>query len=158
MKGVDWNRRGIALARQSRDPKAEALLPAMLNNMAWDLHDMGRFDEALTYFTEAQSVWEERDQQPQIRSAKWAVARGLRSLARHKEALDILYALEQEYTQEGSSSGYVYEEIAENLYTLDQLTAAQPYFQRAADELAQDEWIANQEPERLARLQNYANS
>ena len=40
-EAIDWNRRGLGLARGSEDPKALALVPAMLNNtpgicMTWD--------------------------------------------------------------------------------------------------------------------------
>lgn len=52
-EAILWNQRGLTLARHSQEPKARALLPAILNNTAWDLHDMGRFTEALPLFEEA---------------------------------------------------------------------------------------------------------
>ena len=42
-EAMPWNERGLALARGSSDAKARALIPAMLNNSAWDLHDLGRY-------------------------------------------------------------------------------------------------------------------
>ncbi len=35
------------MAKGSQDPKAISLVPALLNNHAWDLHDMGRLEDAL---------------------------------------------------------------------------------------------------------------
>ena len=111
---IPWNERGLALARGSNDPKARALIPAMLNNAAWDLHDMGRYAEALPVFDEALREWTARGKQRQIRIAKWSVARCLRSLGRFQEALDAQRALEKEYASEGAVESSVLEEIGEN--------------------------------------------
>lgn len=116
--GVAWGRRGLDLARASEDPKARALIPALLNNLAWDLHDMGHFDEALPWFEDAQAAWTARGKPKQIQAAKWAVARCLRSLGRHAEALAILYALESEHAADGTTDPSVTEEIAGNVAAL----------------------------------------
>ena len=50
------------------------------------------------------------------------------------------------------ASGYVYEEIAECLYTLDRVDEARPYFHRAAETLGADPWLAKAEPRRIQRL------
>jgi tetratricopeptide (TPR) repeat protein len=151
-----WHQKGVALARQSKDAKAQALLPALLNNMAWDLHEQGNFAEALLYFQEAQTAWETQAKVPQIQIAQWSVARCLRSLARHPEALAILYALAKQHDQQGSTDGYVYEEIGENLEALGQYVDAKPYFRLAADTLAQDPWFVQHEATRLERLRQRA--
>jgi hypothetical protein len=41
-KANEWNLRGLEIARASQVSKARALIPAMLNNTAWDLHDAAR--------------------------------------------------------------------------------------------------------------------
>ena len=151
-EAIEWNQRGLALARGSQDPKAKGLIPAMLNNSAWDLHQMGRFDEALTQFEQAQAEWILRGKPAQIQFAKWSVARCLRSLERHEEALTIQGALETEHMEEGSVDGYVFEEIAENLAALSKLDEAKTYFERAIDELGKDEWFVKNESKRLASL------
>jgi tetratricopeptide (TPR) repeat protein len=110
--GVAWGRRGLELARASEDPKARALIPALLNNLAWDLHDMGRFSEALPWFEEAQAEWTARGKPKQIQAARWAVARCLRSLGRTAEALAILHALEAEHAAAGTSDPSIAEELA----------------------------------------------
>jgi len=66
-------------------------------------------------FEEALAVWLGRDKLKQILIAKQAVARCLRSLGRHADALAILRELEAEYAAMGSVDGTVLEEIAENL-------------------------------------------
>ncbi|HEX4331598.1 MAG TPA: tetratricopeptide repeat protein [Usitatibacter sp.] len=111
---LDWNAKGLAVARTSNDAKARSLVPAMLNNSAWDLHAMKRFDEALARFREAEAAWAERGKAPQVHIAKWSVARCLRSLGRHDEALAILAALEEEGRSTGKPDPYVDEEIAAN--------------------------------------------
>jgi len=151
-EGADWTRRGVELARRSADPKARALLPALLNNHAWNLHDQGRYAEALPVFREAETAWLAAGRQPQGRIARWSVARCLRSLGRLDEALSIQRALEQEWAAAGQADGYVFEEIAELLDAAGKPEEAKPYFRRAADELGRDAWLVEKEPRRLARL------
>jgi len=151
-EGADWTRRGIDLARRSQDAKARAMLPALLNNHAWNLHDEGRYAEALPVFREAEAAWLATGKQPQGRIARWSVARCLRSLGRFDEALATQRALEKEWTAAGSADGYVFEELAELLAATGRGDEAKPYFRRAAEELAKDAWLAKNEPQRLARL------
>ena len=155
-EAIDWNRRGLVIARMSKDAKARSLIPAMLNNSAWDLHDAGRFSEALPLFEEAQAEWMKRDKPEQVRIAKWSVARCLRSLGRHTEALAMQHALETEHALAGSADGYVFEEIAENLEALGKINEAEPYFEKAFNELNKDEWFVKNEAIRLAKLKAHA--
>ena len=151
-EAIVWNQRGLVMARTSHEPKARALIPAMLNNSAWDLHEMGRFNEALPLFEEAQAEWIARGKPEQIRIAKWAVARCLRSLGRSDEALTIQRALEAEHMATDSADGYVFEEIAENLAALGKMDEARPYFEKAFDEFSKDEWFVKNEAARLVNL------
>jgi tetratricopeptide (TPR) repeat protein len=155
-ESIDWNQRGLTVARKSQDSKALALIPAMLNNSAWDLHDMGLFNEALSLFKEAQAVWTERSRTAQIRNAKWAVARCLRSLEQYEAALTIQRALESEYAESGSANGYVFEEIAENLAALGDSDEMKSYFEKAFNELSKDDWFVKHEAKRLANLKSRA--
>lgn len=155
-EGAEWTVRGVELARRSADSKARALLPALLNNHAWNLHDERRFEEALPVFREAEAAWLATGRQPQGRIARWSVARCLRSLGRHDEALAIQRALEQEWAAAGAADGYVFEEIAELLDATGKLEEAKPYFRRAAEELSKDDWLTKNEPGRLARLREKA--
>ena len=151
-EGAEWTRRGVDLARRSQDAKARALLPALLNNHAWNLHDEGRYAEALPVFREAEAAWLATGRQPQGRIARWSVARCLRSLGRFDEALAIQRALEKEWAAAGSADGYVFEELAELLEATGGGDEAKPYFRRAAEELGKDAWLVKNEPQRLVRL------
>ena len=151
-EGADWTRRGVELARRSTDAKARALLPALLNNHAWNLHDEGRHAEALPVFREAETAWLATGKQPQGRIARWSVARCLRSLGLYDEALAIQRVLEQEWAAAGQTDGYVLEELAELLDATGKPEEAKPYYRRAADELGSDAWLVKNEPRRLARL------
>lgn len=153
-EGARWTERGLALARRSSDPKARALLPALLNNHAWNLHDAGRFADALHVFREAEAAWHATGRQPQGRIATWSVARCLRSLERFDEALAIQRGLEQAFADAGSPDGYVFEEIAELLLALGRTKEAQPYFARAAETLGRDPGFASGQPARLKRLRD----
>ena len=94
--GVEWNQRALAMARVTKAPKARALVPAMYNNMAWDLHDLKRHEEALVAFQKALEEWTATGKAKQIQVAKWSVAQGLRALNRLDEAEKIEKALEAE--------------------------------------------------------------
>ena len=157
-EGAQWTSRGVELARRSSDAKARAMLPALLNNHAWNLHDEGRYEEALPVFREAETAWLATGRQPQGRIARWSVARCLRSLGRHEEALQVQRALEQEWAASGGADGYVFEELAELLEATGKPEAAKPYFRRAADELGKDDWFVKNEPARLARLRERGGS
>jgi len=158
LDAIAWNQRGLGLARPSQSPKAHALIPAMLNNSAWDLHEMGRFRDALALFEEAQAEWIARCKPEQIQVATWAVARCLRSLERYDEALTIQRALEADHMAAGSADGYVFEEIAENLAALGKLDEAKPYFGKAVAELRKDDWFVKNEAARLANLTSQAGT
>ncbi len=155
---IEWNQRGLEIARDSEDPKARALIPAMLNNSAWDLHEMGRYDAALPLFEEALEAWSARKQPKQIQIARWSVARCLRSLGRFEQALEIQRELETEHQTSGTVDGYVFEEIAELLAASGQADEARVYFQRAYDELSKDAWFVEHEAERLAGLKQRAKA
>jgi len=147
-----WTERGVELARGSTDPKARGLLPALLNNHAWNLHGDARYDEALLAFREAEVAWHASGRQPQGRIATWSVARCLRSLKRYEEALQLQQRLEQEWQAAGEADGYVFEEIAENQEALGRLEKATAYFRRAESELGKDPQFARDNPARLARI------
>lgn len=114
-EALDWSAKGLALARGSKDPKAVSLVPALLNNSAWELYDMKRYDEALARFREAEREWTARGKPRQIHVAKWSVARCLRAMGRHDEALAILRGLQAEDQKAGTTDPEVAAEIDRNL-------------------------------------------
>jgi tetratricopeptide (TPR) repeat protein len=149
---AEWTQRGVELARASNDTKARALLPALLNNHAWSLHEAGRHAEALAAFREVESAWHATGRQPQGRIATWSVGRALRSLGRHDDALQLQLRLERAWDAAVAADGYVFEEIAENLEALGRTDEATIYFRRAASELGRDSAFVRNEPVRWQRI------
>jgi tetratricopeptide (TPR) repeat protein len=93
-----------------------------------------------------------RGKPKQIQIARWSVARCLRSLGRHREALDIQRALESEHAVAGTADGFVYEEIAENMWALGKLAEARPYFAKAVEELRKDDGFVKHDAARFESL------
>jgi tetratricopeptide (TPR) repeat protein len=147
-----WNERAIAEAEASDDPAARRWLGSLLNNYGWDKHMAGDYDAALDIFSRALATREEQGKEPELTIAKWTVARTLRSLERYDEALRIHDDLVE--TPDGADDGFVYEERGECLLALDREDEARPAFARAYELLSADEWLAKQEPDRLARLRD----
>jgi tetratricopeptide (TPR) repeat protein len=150
-----WNLQALALAEQSAQPAARRWRGSLYNNIGWTHHDAGRYEDALAAFERALAA--RRSQTPpagaeDIRAARWAVARALRSLGRLDAALAAQRALAQEYGALGRPSAAVDEEIAECLLAQGDPVAARPHFARAHALLAADPWVAENEAARLTRL------
>jgi tetratricopeptide (TPR) repeat protein len=149
---IPWARRALEIAESSDDPRARHWVAPVTHNLGWTLHDLGRYDEALELWERALAARRERlaqggDAEP-VRVARWTVARGLRSLGRYDDAL----AIQRSLATEGPADGYVAEELGELLLALGRGGEAAPHFARAHALLSSDEWLAQSQPERLARL------
>jgi len=153
-----WNNRAMEAAEASDDPRAREWLGPLYNNTGWTHHDAGEYDKALELFEKGLAWRTERDNQQATRIAKWTVGRAKRSLGRIEEALAMQQSLLEEHEAAGTSDGYVFEEIAECLLTLERPDEARPYFGRAYQELSKDGWLTENEPERLARLNRLGNA
>lgn len=147
-----WNNKARELAEKSDQPKAKKWLGSLYNNIGWTYHDIRDYDQALSIFQDALALRQDEGKPGPIRIARWCVARTLRSLNRIEEALKIQQELLAEYEAAGEKDGFVYEELAECLLRLEQHGKARQYFALALKELAQMSWLAESEPERLARL------
>ncbi len=155
---LDLNLRAIQMAESSSQPKARNWLGSLYNNTGWSYHGLGQYESALEMFEKAEAARREQGRVPELRIARWCVARTLRSLNRIEEALSKQLALHAEFEAEGEDDGYVYEEIGECLHALNRSEEARPYFSMAHKLLSQDSWLAEKEPERLARLKELGNS
>ncbi len=150
--GLDWNLRAIEIARASEDPLAQNWLGSLLNNTGWSLHDLGRHDEALVLFRDAQAFHEAAGNEGPARIARWTVARCLRSLGDLDQAYGMQHQLLQEHAAAGTDDGYVHEELGELLLLRGDATAAGPHFAAAHARLVEDPWLVASEPDRLVRL------
>lgn len=151
-RGMEWNRKALALAQASDDPRARRWRGSLFNNMGWTYHDAGEYEQALAMFQQSLVAWQADEQTELVPIAQWAVARALRSLGNVQEALTRQMALLEEFEGSGRSDGFVQEEIGECLLLLEREEDARPHFARAWALLSRDIWLAAAEPERLARL------
>jgi tetratricopeptide (TPR) repeat protein len=153
-----WNERALAMAESSKDPEARRWRGSLLNNLAWTYHDMKQYDKALPLFERAVAERKEQGNERDIREARWAVARCLRSLGRYDEALKEQLALEAEGAKANEPDGYVWEELGELYYAKGQQQEAKPWFAKAYKELVSDPYIRNNEVERLDRLKKLSGT
>jgi tetratricopeptide (TPR) repeat protein len=152
-----WNTRALALAESSADPLARGWAAAIANNQGWTEFDAGRHAEALALFERALAMRRERPEQREpLWIARWCVARAWRALGRVEEALLEQRALLAERTAAAAPDGYVHEELGECLLALGRAGEAREHFAAASHLLAQDTWLAANEPARLARLARLA--
>lgn len=127
-------------------------LGSLYNNLGWTFHDQGNFARALDLFEKAVHFRAAQNQPKQLLIARWCVARCLRSLGRMEEALARQRALHAEHSAAGSRDGFVLEELGECLLALGRAEEARLFFAQAHAGLAQDQWLVEGEPARLARL------
>lgn len=157
-KSLEWNQRAIDYAEKTGEPRALDWLGSLYNNTGWSYHEMGKFEEALGLWQKA-LLWQ-KERSPgtdRERVARYMVGRGLRSLKRFQEALEIQQNLLAEIEGlELESDGYVHEEVAECLLALGKEEEARGQFGLAYDQLSKDDWLVEHEPDRLARLKRMA--
>jgi tetratricopeptide (TPR) repeat protein len=153
---LEWSLKALEMAEASAQPRAKKWLGALYNNIGWSYHDSGRYEKALEIFEKALRWREEHGDAKTIRIARWAVGRALRSLNQVEQAIELQSGLAAELERLGLKDGYVEEELAEGLLALGRPQEAAPHFRRAHEELAQDAWLAEQEPQRIERLRKLA--
>lgn len=149
-----WNLK--ALAHAEAHPGASRWLGSLYNNIGWAKVDAGELEEALDLFERAYAFRRKQDNPGATFIAKWSIAKVLRLIRRTEEALEIQQELLADIEQGAEQDGYVYEETAECLLSLDRLEDAKPYFAKAYELLSQDRWLAGHEPARVERLKELA--
>ena len=153
-EGITWNEAALERAESAPDDRARRWCGSLYNNLGWAYHDQGDFEEALAYFQRALTWRQEHGNEREVRVARWAVGRALRSLDRLDEALSVQEALREEWRRSGEQeAGYVAEEIAECRYAAGRVDESRRFFAEAHVRLSQDPWLVAQEPDRLRRLQ-----
>jgi len=162
---ITWNQRALDLAAKTQDQRAQNWLGSLYNNLGQNYLEAKQFEKALAVFQKALECREKEDYAPNIRYAKWSVARALRSLGRLDEALTIQNAVLKDYDAITKSSkfdmpvemftltrGLVYEELAE-IYT----AKAKVFSNLAYDDLSNNVMFKETTPERLERLKQLKN-
>lgn len=171
---IKWNTIAIDLAQHSESMRAREWLGSLYHNLGQAYLEAKQYENALTTLTKAEEFREQEGYAPNIRVAKWAVARALRLLDRSDEALRILLPLINEYDAMAQQSkfdmpievlpsvrGLVYEELAE-IYASNAKTSglsedvndatARNFARMAYEDLSKDEWFKKLEFGRLDRL------
>ncbi len=149
----DWHARALDLADTSPDPAARKWRGSLWNNIGWARFEANDLDGALAAFETALAARREQGGAKETRIAEWCVARCLRALDRPAEALAVQERLAAETAAAGDpEDGFCTEEIGECLLVLGREAEARPYLARAATLLGADTWLAEHEPDRIARL------
>lgn len=159
MLGVDpgeeslaWNERAMALAEGSSQEAAQSWLGSLYNNIAWTHHGLGNLERALEIHRQGLAWQEERGRDAQACIARWCIGHTLRGLGRVEEALATQRELAAWHQEAGTEDGYVQEELGECLHALGREEEATPHFAQAHSLLNDVPRVAQDEPERLARL------
>ena len=112
---LKWGEEALAIVLSSSQPAARKWEASVRNNVGYALHQLQRYDEALTQFQEALVRRERADDAEATRAARWMVGWTLRALNRPDEALAIQLRLERECEAAGVPDPYVFDEL-EALY------------------------------------------
>ena len=162
---IRWNTIAIDLAQQSESMRAREWLGSLYNNLGQAYLAANQYEDALITLKKAEEYRIQEGYAPNIRVAKWAVARALRLLNSSDEALSLLLPLMEEYdlmVQQStldmpfeilpSVRGLVYEELAEIYAAKRDGVTAKNFARLAYEDLSKDDWFKKLEFGRLARL------
>jgi tetratricopeptide (TPR) repeat protein len=108
---LKWGREALVVAQRSSQPAAQRWEASIQNNVGYALHQLGRYDEALTHLRAAIPLREAQGKPQGVRTAWWMVAHTLRALKRSDEALAIQQRLERENDAASTPDEYVFEEL-----------------------------------------------
>jgi tetratricopeptide (TPR) repeat protein len=108
---LKWAQAALQVLAASSQPDARRWEASLRNNLGYALHQLGRYDEALTQFRRALALRERGTDARATRAARWMVAWTLRALGRTDEALAIQLRLAQEGDAAGQPDPYVFDEL-----------------------------------------------
>ena len=151
-RGDAWTELALRLVGEADDPRTQRWAGSLHNNAGWTRHDAGDYAAALTEFEAAVAAYSTHGTEEQVRVARWAIARALRSLARYDEAIGIQTGLREQ----GPADGYVEEELAELQLATGNRAKAAAHAAAATRLLGADPWFAENESGRLDRLRQLA--
>ncbi len=129
---LKWAEAALEVSMASQQPGARRWEASIRNNVGYALHQLGRYDEALTQFHKALEIRERGTDAEATRVARWMVAWTLRSLDRTDEALQIQLALEKDADAAGQPDPYVFEELEVLYRRAGNSSKAQHYAERKA--------------------------
>ncbi|MCH2134164.1 MAG: tetratricopeptide repeat protein [Phycisphaerales bacterium] len=151
-----WNERALAHAESCGDEQAGKWRGSLYNNMGWDWHDQGEYTKALDFFEKCLAFRVETGDDVRARQAQWCVARALRALERHDEALARQQALAADLDRIGEADGFVHLELGELALVRGDDETVRRQFGRAWELLSEDVNYAANNAEALARMKSLA--
>jgi tetratricopeptide (TPR) repeat protein len=138
---LKWGEAALQVSLSSQQPDARRWEASIRNNIGYALHQLGRYDEALSQLQMALALREQGTNPEATHVARWMVARTLRSLGRDDEALRIQLALEKDADAVGKPDPYVFEELEALYRKAGNLSKAQHYAQRRACVLGSEQCL-----------------
>ncbi|MDQ3215452.1 MAG: tetratricopeptide repeat protein [Pseudomonadota bacterium] len=108
---LKWGHEALSIALASSRPAARKWEASLRNNVGYALHQLKRYDDALSQFQQAVVVRECADDAEATRAAHWMIGWTLRALNRLDEALAIQLRLERECEAAGVPDPYVFDEL-----------------------------------------------
>jgi tetratricopeptide (TPR) repeat protein len=127
---LKWGQAALEVVLSSTQDSARRWEASVRNNIGVALGQLGRHEEALGQFQQALAIRERGTNAQATRVAHWMVARTLRSLQRHDEALAIQLRLEREFDAAGQPDSYVFEELEALYRTTGDTVKAEHYLAR----------------------------
>lgn len=125
-----WAQAALEVVEVSSQPAAKRWEASIRNNLGYALHQLGRYEEALTQFRHAVVIRERGTNAEATRVALWMVAWTLRSMKRGDEALVIQLRLAKESDEAGKPDPYVFEELQALYEARGEAARAQHYASR----------------------------
>ena len=129
---LKWGEAALQVSLSSQQPDARRWEASIRNNVGYALHQLGRYDQALSQFQVALAIREKGTNAEATHVARWMVAWTLRSLGRNDEALQIQLALEKDADAAGKPDPYVFEELEALYRKAGDLSKARHYAERKA--------------------------
>lgn len=157
-KQLAWNNRALDMARVATDERARGWQGSLHNNLGWAYHDQRRYHDALRHFEAGLSFQRGMNREREARIASWTVGRCLRSMGRFEEALANQRANSASAAAAGDGDGFVEEELGECLLALGRGEEARNHFASAFQQLSNDRWLVQNEPDRMTRLERLASA
>ncbi len=151
-QALEWNGLAMNMAENSADDRTKGWLGPLRNNTGWTLYEMGEYERALELFEKDYEFRSSRNRPGEARIARYSMGKTMRALGRVDEALVLQLELQEQFKGDGKEDGYVCEEIGECLLALNRADESKSWFASAHRLLSTDAWLADREPERIARL------
>lgn len=107
-----WNLLALAHLEASTQADARQWEASLRHNTGQALHQLGRYDEAITQFKASADARQRAGNLRGVRIAQWMQAHSLRMQGKLQLALEIQLQLEREWAAAGEADRYVFEELA----------------------------------------------